>query len=191
RSIDCRWQRGGNASNNCTVLAQLGSDCEFFGSVSNTVFWQFIKKDFEKYSIDIQHCIMHENKEFPLSTVIINLKNGSRTIVHSNKQWPEITFEDFIKLNMSDYSWIHFEGRNIDELLKMMVYVSDYNSNGCLSPVKVSLEIEKPNSDLLNLAPLADVVFIGKDFAVHYGWVNMEDAVDVMKFYIKSRCAIN
>jgi len=29
-----RWQRGGNASNNCTVLSQLGAPCEFLGTLS-------------------------------------------------------------------------------------------------------------------------------------------------------------
>ena len=36
--------------------------------------------------------------------------NGSRTIVHHRGAMPEITFEDFKKLNLSEYSWIHFEG---------------------------------------------------------------------------------
>lgn len=34
RCIDSRWQRGGNASNNCTVLKQLGVNCEFFGTIA-------------------------------------------------------------------------------------------------------------------------------------------------------------
>ena len=42
----------------------------------------------------------------------LNLKkaNGSRTIVHHRGAMPEITFEDFEKLDLSQYSWIHFEG---------------------------------------------------------------------------------
>ena len=31
RSIGQSWRRGGNATNNCTALAQLGSRAEFYG----------------------------------------------------------------------------------------------------------------------------------------------------------------
>jgi len=34
RSKGMTWRRGGNATNNCTVLKQLGVDCEFYGSLS-------------------------------------------------------------------------------------------------------------------------------------------------------------
>ena len=27
------WRRGGNATNNCTVLKQLGTNCEFYGTL--------------------------------------------------------------------------------------------------------------------------------------------------------------
>jgi len=47
RCVSMRWQRGGNASNNCTVLSQLGAPCEFLGTLSmkqhlKWVGWLFI-----------------------------------------------------------------------------------------------------------------------------------------------------
>ena len=33
RSLDYYWQRGGNASNSASVLALLGQDVEFFGTL--------------------------------------------------------------------------------------------------------------------------------------------------------------
>ena len=35
RSLGMSWRRGGNATNNCTVLSQLGVKPEFFGSLSS------------------------------------------------------------------------------------------------------------------------------------------------------------
>lgn len=34
RCVSQRWQRGGNASNSCTVLALLGAPCSFMGSLA-------------------------------------------------------------------------------------------------------------------------------------------------------------
>ena len=34
RCLTQRWQRGGNASNSCTVLALLGAPCAFMGSLT-------------------------------------------------------------------------------------------------------------------------------------------------------------
>ncbi|XP_023255189.1 ketohexokinase-like isoform X2 [Seriola lalandi dorsalis] len=34
RCLSQRWQRGGNASNSCTVLSLLGAPCAFMGSLS-------------------------------------------------------------------------------------------------------------------------------------------------------------
>lgn len=34
RCVSQRWQRGGNASNSCTVLTLLGAPCAFMGSLA-------------------------------------------------------------------------------------------------------------------------------------------------------------
>lgn len=34
RCLSQRWQRGGNASNSCTVLSLLGAPCAFMGSLA-------------------------------------------------------------------------------------------------------------------------------------------------------------
>lgn len=49
--------------------------------------------------------------------VIINSENGSRTIIHSNKNLPDLTVEDFKKLDLSCYSWIHFEVKILSWLM--------------------------------------------------------------------------
>ncbi|KAI5696076.1 hypothetical protein M8J76_008243 [Diaphorina citri] len=60
RCLEQRWQRGGNASNNCTVLSQLGAPCEFFGTVSKGVFADYVECDFRDLNISCDNCIVHE-----------------------------------------------------------------------------------------------------------------------------------
>lgn len=109
RCIDYRWQRGGNASNNCTVLSKLGSNSEFFGTLSADHHLIFLQDDMRKYSIDFSHCPLIQGIGCPMSTVILSLAGGTRTILHYNPSLPELVVEDFEKLNLDDYSWIHFE----------------------------------------------------------------------------------
>ncbi|XP_026667825.1 ketohexokinase-like [Ceratina calcarata] len=189
RSLEYRWQRGGNASNTCTVLSQLGSSCEFFGSLSAEEHLCFLQNDLLKNNIDISHCPLVAEIGCPTSTVILSLSSGSRTILHHNANMPEVTFEQFEQLNLKDYTWIHFEGRNMDQVLPMMQHVENhnntlnYNQNSSKEidmtqvPITISIELERPRQELLDLLPYADVAFIAKDFARSRGYDNMSETL--------------
>lgn len=190
RSVECRWQRGGNASNTCTVLSQLGSPCEFFGTLSAEEHLSFLQNDMRSYNIDFSHCPMVESIGCPISTVMLSLSSGSRTILHHNPNLPELTLKNFEQLHLEDYSWIHFEGRNLNEVLSMMQCVENYNnmlnysqdSNSkeiasSQTPITVSVELENPKQELLDLLPYVDVAFISKDFAQSRGHDNMSETL--------------
>ncbi|XP_008553210.1 ketohexokinase-like [Microplitis demolitor] len=196
RCVEYRWQRGGNASNNCTVLSRLGSKCEFFGTLGAEHHLKFLKDDMIKYSIDFDHCPIIERIGCPISTVILSLQTGSRTILHHNPNLPELTIEDFEKLNLDNYSWIHFEGRNIPRVLGMMQLIENYNkklklikSKNLLS-ITVSVELEKNNVELLDLLAYADVAFISKDFACSRGYSNMTETIKNIARDVKSGATI-
>lgn len=109
RSQYGRWQRGGNASNICTVLTQLDIKCEFIGSLPNTKMFQFVIDDAVDRGIRMGQCAVHDNYQAPVSTVILNRSTGSRTIVFSSANLPIFTFDDFRKIDLEQYKWIHFE----------------------------------------------------------------------------------
>ncbi|XP_031850276.1 ketohexokinase isoform X2 [Nomia melanderi] len=188
-TVEYRWQRGGNASNTCTVLSLLGTSCEFFGTMSTDEHLNFLQNDMNKYNIDYSHCPMKQ-VGCPISTVILSLSTGSRTILHHNPKMPELTLKDFEQLHLQDYSWIHFEGKNINEVLSMMQCIENYNnalSNSQDStdkemhkrqmPITVSVELERPDHELLDLLPYVDVAFISKDFAQSRGYDNMSETL--------------
>ncbi|XP_015126329.1 ketohexokinase [Diachasma alloeum] len=195
RCSDYRWQLGGNSANNCTVLSLLGSSTEFFGVLGNDYQFHFLQDDMRKHGIDFSHCPRVQGIGCPTSTVILCSNSGSRTIVHYNPNFPELTLEDFEKLNLEDYSWINFEGRNIPRVLTMMQHVETYNDSlkegeSDRSPVTISVELEKMNSELLDLLPYADVAFVSKDFARSRGHDNMSEAIRSIAQDIKSGATI-
>ncbi|XP_023223753.1 ketohexokinase-like isoform X1 [Centruroides sculpturatus] len=190
RCLYHHWQRGGNASNNCTVAKQLGAPCEYFGTMSNDLGGRFLQNDLDSHAICRDNCVFYDDCDSPISTVIINVNNGSRTILHSNRNLPEPTFEQFAKLDLTKYKWVHFEGRNVTEVKKMIEYIKKWNLDHVSQRIPVSVELEKPKQCLEELLMYGDFLFIGKDFARMHGYDSMEETVKQLGDDIKSGVAI-
>lgn len=183
RSTDYRWQRGGNASNTCSVLSLMGQPCELLACLSADEHVSFLQNDLRKYKIAYSHCPMIKGIGCPVATIILNSSNGSRTIVYHNQGLPELTLKNFEQLNLEEYSWIHFEGRNIDEVLLIIQHIENYNNSLNRTPdrmpITISIELESPRSGprLLDLLPYVDVAFVAKDFAKNLGFGNMNEVI--------------
>ena len=144
------------------------------------------KWNFFQYS----NCVRN-NCLLPMSVILINDQNGSRTIVHHRGAMPEITLEDFQKLNLNDYrmvksmsvtelniefwlaianvksepkiSWIHFEGRTKSGERPHVTQILKYlQQEKSKFNFKVSVELEKTYEGMSDLGILADVVFVSK-----------------------------
>lgn len=178
RCVSQRWQRGGNASNSCTILSLLGAPCAFMGSLAPGPVADFVLNDFKLYKIDISLLLEHANCSFPASVVISNQTTGSRTILHMNRNLPDVTADDFSKLDLSQYKWIHWEGRNAEDQVKMIQQVREYNSKReKQNQITISVEIEKTREALYQLFPHGDLVFVSKDVAVHFGYQTAASAL--------------
>ncbi|XP_068598816.1 ketohexokinase [Brachionichthys hirsutus] len=223
RCLSQRWQRGGNASNSCTVLSLLGAPSAFMGSLSAGPVADFILEDFQKFRVDASlvteraqcvlpasvvisniltgsRTILHMNSfimvdfsrcavdasavvwqvegQTPCACCVICLSSGSRTVVLSDTNLPDVTVEDFSKADLRQFKWIHWEGRNAGEQVKMIRQVDAYNSTlPRQQRITVSVEIEKPREPLYELFPYGDVVFVSKDVARHFGFLSAEAAL--------------
>ncbi|KAK9412293.1 ketohexokinase [Crotalus adamanteus] len=180
RCLSQRWQRGGNASNTCTVLALLGAPCAFMGSLApgHAANFYFVRDDFQRYEVDLTHVALHLACSLPISTVISNSATGTRTILHAASNLPDVTAADFEKVDLSQYKWIHWEGRNASEQVKMLQQVEKYNQ-ACPPSERVttSLEVEKTRPELYQLFSYGDVVFVSKDVAKTFGFYSAPEAV--------------
>ncbi|KAJ8341842.1 hypothetical protein SKAU_G00341330 [Synaphobranchus kaupii] len=272
RCLSQRWQRGGNASNSCTVLSILGAPCAFMGSLAPGPVADFVLADFLRYEIDVSLLAERAECSFPASVVISNVRTGSRTILHMNRfvracrgcgggtalvspssgrgfftslspvgvsvqgltrnqtavlpsfsfiaadfarrgvdvsgvAWqregetpcaccvvcpasgtrtvvlfdtnlPDVSAEDFSRVDLNQYKWIHWEGRNAEEQVKMIQQVEHYNSTLTRDKrITISVEIEKTREPLYQLFPYGDVVFVSKDVARHFGFQTAADAL--------------
>ncbi|KAK3084985.1 hypothetical protein FSP39_022411 [Pinctada imbricata] len=184
RALDMYWQKGGNAANSSSVLAMLGANSEYMGSFANDAEMRFLKDNFKSYNVNIEHCRTYESGHVtPTSVIVINSQNGSRTIMHASKKLPEVISDDFKKIDLSLYKWIHFEGRpnfNTDtyEIVNMLKVIDEYNKTVAMETrIVTSVELEKayrPELDMLT--DKADYIFVSKEYSQRQGYNTMKDA---------------
>ncbi|TFJ98188.1 interferon-induced guanylate-binding protein 1-like [Platysternon megacephalum] len=223
RCLSQRWQRGGNASNSCTVLSLLGAPCAFMGSLAPGHAADFVLADLRRYAVELTHLVPHPESSFPTSIVISSASRGTRTILHTNSvivadfrrrgvdvtqvAWqsrgdtpcacclvnstngsrtvtlydtnlPDVTAQDFEQVDLTQYKWIHWEGRNAAEQVKMIQRVEEYNRTcPAHQRVSTSVEVEKPREELYQLFGYGDVVFVSKDVAKDFGFHSAPEAV--------------
>ncbi|XP_052386114.1 ketohexokinase-like isoform X2 [Carassius gibelio] len=178
RCLSQRWQRGGNASNTCTVLSLLGAPCAFMGSLAPGPVADFIVGDFTRCGVDISGVAWQQWGETPCACCVVSPTKGSRTVVLSDTNLPDVSVEDFSKVDLSHYKWIHWEGRNADEQVKMIERVREHNSKQQeKNRITISVEIEKTREPLYQLFPLGDLVFVSKDVAQQFGFTSAAAAL--------------
>ncbi|NXF75692.1 KHK Ketohexokinase, partial [Sclerurus mexicanus] len=171
RCVSQRWQRGGNASNSCTVLALLGAPCAFMGSLAPGPIADFIAADFQRRGVETAHVAWQPRGDVPCACCLVNASSGSRTIVLHDTNLPDVTARDFERVDLSQYKWIHFEARNAAEQGAMLERVERHNraaGPACLARVA--------GGNPLSSAPLPQV-FISKDLAQHFGYHSAPEAL--------------
>ncbi|XP_019909977.2 ketohexokinase isoform X4 [Esox lucius] len=136
------------------------------GSLAPGHVADFVLDDFKKYQIDISLLSEHEHCSFPASMVISNVTTGTRTILHMNRNLPDVSAADFS------------QGRNAEEQVKMIQLVEQHNSTlPQQQRITVSVEIEKTREPLYQLFQYGDVVFVSKDVALHFGFQSAPSAL--------------
>jgi ketohexokinase len=163
RAISHAQRRGGNVTNTLVVLSQFGHQCSWAGTLADNVSSNEILEDLNHYHIDTTACRTIKKAETPTSYITINKENGSRTIVHV-RDLAEYSFNDFKRIDLGQYDWIHFEGRNIPETLKMIQRLKKQAPS-----LPFSIEIEKPREGIEALYPDASLLLFSQKMANEAG----------------------
>ncbi|EDW40173.1 GL25057 [Drosophila persimilis] len=178
RCLDGFWQRGGNASNVSTVLGVLGSKVDFFGMLSRSDAFRVLLEDLRRRNIGTSHC-PQTDKDPPFSSVILAQDSGTRTIIHCNKNYPQVTWEDFKKIDLTRYGWVHFEARNVAETSRMMQSIVEHNRNSG-ERIIISLDFETLYEQNLKLCYPCDYVVFSKELASQKGWKSPKDTCEFL-----------
>ena len=182
RAIAQTQTRGGNATNTLTVLSQLGHQCHWGGVLIDEADSQFILDDLASSNINISACKRLPNGKMPTSYITLSQQTGSRSIVH-HRDCPEYSFDDFKLIDLTQFDWIHFEGRNIDDTLLMLQHLKQYYPN-----TPCSIEIEKPRSDIEQLFEHASILMFSQHYAQAKGFETATDLLNSLANNISATC---
>ncbi len=159
RALDQRVERGGNATNTLVVLSQLGHACSWGGVLAEEADAAFIRADLLIHNIDLSHCRHQPGGKNPTSYILLSQATGSRSIVHY-RDLPEYDFEQFRRIDLTAFDWLHFEGRNVDVTLEMLVHTRRMAPH-----LPVSVEIEKQRTGIERLFALPDLLLFSRAYA--------------------------
>ncbi len=163
RAVAQRVCRGGNAANTLVVLSQLGHVGCWAGVRVADSHGEMIAADLARYAIDITPCQVLAQGASPVSYVTLNRHNGSRTIVHY-RDLAEYRYHDFATLDLGSYDWLHFEGRNVQDTVRMLE-----RARRDAPAIPRSVEIEKPREGIEALFGVADLLLFSREYASHQG----------------------
>ncbi len=161
RAQALRVCRGGNAANTAVVLSQLGHHCSFVGVLSDAPEANVIDSDFAYHGVDTLSCPRVFGQP-PTSSIY--LSGGRRTIVHY-RDLPELTAEQFSAVDLAPFDWVHFEARNVPQLLLMLSRVRELQPDAT-----ISLELEKPRDGVAAAWGMADLLICSRGYAVSQGY---------------------
>lgn len=162
RVLSQRRVRGGNATNTLVILSQQGHACSWAGVLPLEPDAELVLADLGHYQIQSDLCTRPHQGKLPTSYISLSQATGSRTIAHY-RDMPEYRFRAFDRIDLSQFDWIHFEGRNVPELAPMLEKVAARPGLRC------SLEVEKPRQGIETLLPLADLVLFSRHYVISRG----------------------
>ncbi len=168
RALAQRRVRGGNVTNTLVVLARLGHRCAWAGTWAEEPDARVILDDLTAHGVDITPARGLVQGKVPTSYVTLSRTTGTRTIVHY-RDLPEYPAAVFLTLCHGDYRWIHFEGRAVDELTRMVDHLVQHHPH-----LPRSLEVEKPRPGIEALFSRFPLILFSRHYAHERGFPTPE-----------------
>ena len=175
RAQNRQFKVGGNVSNSLYVLTQLGHDASIMTTIGGDSSAKQLLAGLQANGIDTEHTQRFIQGQTPTSYVIHNEETGSRTITHY-RDLPELSFEYFAKVEIENYDWLHFEGRNIEALGGMLNIAKTF-----LDDQPVSLEVEKARDGIEALFSQANLLIFSHHYAKQKGYEDGEALLTAMR----------
>lgn len=179
RALAQSQRLGGNAANTATVLAQLGVQTFWVGNLAQPA--EIVERGFARHGVDTSLAVRIQGAAMPTSYVLLSEANGSRSIVHF-RDLPEYRADDFLRLDLRKFDWVHFEGRAVDQLVPMI-----RRARG-ICGLPVSLEVEKPRAGIEDLFEQADLLLFSRDYAQAQGFADAAELLRSLPRGIPATC---
>lgn len=164
RADSRQFEVGGNVANMLYVLNQLGHDTHIMTTIGADESAKQLLKGLQSRNIQTDLVQRHIQGQTPTSYILRNQESGSRTITHF-RDLAELSFDFFAKTEIEAFDWLHFEGRNTDNLQGMLNIAKTF-----LTDQPISLEVEKARDNIEQLFPQANLIILSHHYAKQKGY---------------------
>jgi len=165
-------ETGGNINNTLYVLNQLGHQTDICTTVAADNESKQLIAGLNQRNISTEHTQKFIKGRTPTSFVTLNAQNGHRTIVHY-RDLPELSFDFFAKIEIEEYDWLHFEGRNTIQLPGMINIAKTF-----LTHQPISLEVEKTRDGIEALFSSVNLLIFSHHYAKAKGFNNGQELLE-------------
>lgn len=173
----CTWgkyTRGGRAANTSVILKSLGMDVELLARLSTSTIFSIVVDDLRKRGISIDHCPrIDKNPQFAM--IYYSKKPEACTVVNCKSEFPYLQVEDFQKLDLNQYGWIHFRNHEMNTTIEMMKLVEAHNATH-VDKIIISMDFDLNLHTNWPMVDYCDYVFLCMQLALDNGWENQEIA---------------
>lgn len=151
---------GGPASNAAYLLSLWGVNTYFAGVIGNDDNGKKIKEEFKKVNVNTKFLEIDKDNDTAMSFVLINQKNGSRTIFTKRSNKMKLTKEINVKPNL-----ILIDGQELEASKKVLEN----------NPFAISIiDAGRIKPEVIELAKMVDYVVCSKDFAEEFTKIKID-----------------
>lgn len=149
---------GGPASNAAYLLSKWGIKTSFIGLLGDDTYGKNIIEEFKNVGTDISMVKMAKDYPTPYSTILVNIKNGTRTIINSKVQHPQLDI-DQKHLEKLNPKVMLFDGHELKTSIKAMELFPN---------AKTILDAGSVREGTLVLGEKVDYLIVSENFALSY-----------------------
>lgn len=118
-STDFIIQPGGTALNPAITFSHLSGSANLVSRLGSNNFAQIVKDVLKKYNVDVFDLSENDDFQIPLSTIFVNSKNSSRTIINSPK-------DETVKFSVKEKLY-----KIIKEINPELILIDGFELEGC------------------------------------------------------------
>jgi len=174
RASSLRIEAGGNAANTARVLRGLGHDVALAAILADHPSGAPLEEGLRHAGVHLAPCRRVAGMP-PLSAILLSQPSGHRTIVH-HRGTPEYGLDEFARLDLAHWRWVHFEARPGPETELMVRHAQLFRPE-----LLISLEVEKVRPGIEVCYPLARLVLFSRDYVEASGFSRPEPFLKEMR----------
>lgn len=170
RAESSRLAGGGPTATGLVAAQKLGEQTAYLGVLSDDNGGSFLRKDFEKYGVDVEKIQIKSGYRSFTSVIWLSKESASRTCVFDKGNLPPLVLDETQKQAICDASLLMVDGNEMDAAVEGAKLARE---NGTL----VLYDCGGLYEGVERLLPLTDIMIPSEEFALgHTGCKTAEEA---------------